>query len=484
MSRDLDSQFEAMIKFAATSYLLADLDLYKSLVSRKKIVRIEDFPDDRYPGKTPSLMNFCKELNDISLITKGEIDERLIIKWVARFIYLVLEGNRDKGIFSALQHSYSYDTIEKLVTENLRIFTEAFVPKDVSNQNYDRLEFCGDNFYNYYFCRYITERLSIQDVNVLTEMKHHYTDTKAFSELSRMIGLNNLIIGKSNDENIIEDVFESFVGAICLFEITVTRRYGFVPEERDIAIEYPDNELTLLANEFKAHAGIMFKFVSFVFGNFSVKTTDLKPSKTFVKELIRTFTPRELSDKLSKSKLTSSKEIQVLDRQFILRPKIPEETIKQIAETFGVDYRKLHFILSTTYIMDKDNVIELSTKTVSNIFYGIMTKNLIAIGVSKYEFVAHKNARIILKESKGDLQLVSQMASQKNFYIDIMKQREEDGISSASYSVIAIKAKPGYKARGTRVTGKLTTPQESAKLFAKIKLSLEIMDAAEKEYTD
>lgn len=108
-----------------------------------------------------------------------------------------------------------------------KYFRDAFVHKSNDPQNnYDYLEFRGDAFVNMAISRYIKNRFPlITSQKWLSKMYHNLRNTNYLSQLSTDLKFNECVSYSSENNfrinNILEDCFESFFGAI----VTVSNKH-------------------------------------------------------------------------------------------------------------------------------------------------------------------------------------------------------------------------------------------------------------------
>ena len=98
----------------------------------------------------------------------------------------------------------------------------------LQKKSYEMLEFYGDSVADRIVRKYLCYRYPNEDEGVLTKIKTNIVDTNTFSKFTRVIGITPYILiskqlenldnglGRSSDEfrKILEDVFESFIGAL------------------------------------------------------------------------------------------------------------------------------------------------------------------------------------------------------------------------------------------------------------------------------
>lgn len=111
--------------------------------------------------------------------------------------------------------------------KQLSLYIEALTHKSYSNEHnlpysYQRLEFLGDSVLNYLTAEYLYNKYNTQTEGYLTIVRKKMVQAKAEAYAAKRINLQNFILlgeglKKSKDiDKILEDCFESFLGAIYL----------------------------------------------------------------------------------------------------------------------------------------------------------------------------------------------------------------------------------------------------------------------------
>ena len=112
----------------------------------------------------------------------------------------------------------------------------------------ERLEFLGDTIIKAVVSEYLFERYPEEDEGFMTRLKTKIENQKSLARFSRKIGLDDFIIissqnelgivGRTNDK-ILEDIFESFIGAMYLDSGFITCKQ-FVRKILETEIDYAD----------------------------------------------------------------------------------------------------------------------------------------------------------------------------------------------------------------------------------------------------
>ena len=117
--------------------------------------------------------------------------------------------------------------------DNMLVFQRAFQnPSFDSTFNYEDLEFLGDAslkaFIPWYFFQRFPQIACSKDVSIMSQLNNKYRSKDTFSQLGERLDLWPYIkyspTSKVNRINLLEDVFEAFVGAL---HKIVDDRYGF-----------------------------------------------------------------------------------------------------------------------------------------------------------------------------------------------------------------------------------------------------------------
>jgi len=166
-----------------------------------------------------------------------------------------------------------YNLFVKLTYSHLSIFQNAFVHssycyRDISENinlmicpsnslklfenSFERLEFLGDSILKTIISSYLYFKYQKADEGILTKMKFKLEDREQFSYFSKKLKLNNfLIISKKLEidnqrfsKKILEDLFESFIGATyCSFGFEFTNKFvvNIIETEVDFNIFFIDD---------------------------------------------------------------------------------------------------------------------------------------------------------------------------------------------------------------------------------------------------
>ena len=95
----------------------------------------------------------------------------------------------------------------------------------LQEKSYERLEFLGDCVIHLILGKYLYIRYENQDEGFMTKLRTKIENSDTLAMLSSIIGLSKYILlskyieinnGRENNQSILEDSFEAFMGALCL----------------------------------------------------------------------------------------------------------------------------------------------------------------------------------------------------------------------------------------------------------------------------
>lgn len=127
----------------------------------------------------------------------------------------------------------SRDVVNALVgtkIKDLALYRRAFTHKSALKRysgltgSYETLEFMGDSVLGFVITKHLFDLHEKEQEGFLTKARTKMVRGKTLCEISKVLGLNKMILmdekgernGWNTNENIMEDVFEAFVGAIYL----------------------------------------------------------------------------------------------------------------------------------------------------------------------------------------------------------------------------------------------------------------------------
>ena len=157
--------------------------------------------------------------NKNNLLNKNDI-ENILKK------YGVFQNINNLNIYQEafVHESYSLPHVKKVMErDNLELGEKLDGVVPLQNSSYERLEFLGDAIIEGIISDYLFERFPDQDEYFLTRMRVSIVKGATCTHISKTLGLGkHLIISKAMEEkenarikeNILEDIFEAFIGAI------------------------------------------------------------------------------------------------------------------------------------------------------------------------------------------------------------------------------------------------------------------------------
>ena len=140
--------------------------------------------------------------------------------------YGIFQNINNLGIYQeAFTHeSYSLPHIQKAIDrDNLKLADKLDGVAPLQNKSYERLEYLGDAIIEGIISKYLFERYPEEDESFLSRMRVSLVKGMNLAYLSRIVGFGkHLLISRTLEEkengrmkeNILEDIFEAFIGAI------------------------------------------------------------------------------------------------------------------------------------------------------------------------------------------------------------------------------------------------------------------------------
>lgn len=138
------------------------------------------------------------------------------------------------------------DRVPYLGIEAMTIWVKALTHETVDNNfNYEELELIGDRMLEAVFTRYILRRFPFLKKSEMSEIKFFYMSKLYQAELSKQLGFGSFILGQDIDlnTNMLEDVFESFFGALVEVSDLVEEGRGYLNSYK--MIEYLFNPIEI-----------------------------------------------------------------------------------------------------------------------------------------------------------------------------------------------------------------------------------------------
>lgn len=183
---------------------------------------------------------------------------------------------------------YVNDLVYERHNVNLALFREALIhesAQESKNGNYNRLEFLGDSVFRLIMSKYLFERYDDENEGFLTKIRIRIECGGSMTELANMIGIKQfIIIDDPLTDDILEDVFEAFIGAFYInfgFKNTRSLVIALIEKHKDLAsfIAFDDNYKDILLRYYHqrqwGHPTYQNKFVDNIYLSI-VKTPDNK----------------------------------------------------------------------------------------------------------------------------------------------------------------------------------------------------------------
>lgn len=160
--------------------------------------------------------NVLVRSNDIINILK-KFDIKIEIKNLCHYQEALTHKSYIKKEYFNIHTSILKQEYDKFIQNNIKII-------DLQESSNERLEFLGDTFIKCIIAKYLYKRFYLEDEGFMTKLKTKLEDTKSLAKYARRLGLEDyILVSKQIDDNngrnadkILEDTFESFIGALYL----------------------------------------------------------------------------------------------------------------------------------------------------------------------------------------------------------------------------------------------------------------------------
>jgi len=149
-----------------------------------------------------------------------------------------------------LKEDYTQKMSKKAPTIELKPIQNPEKAIPIQDEAYERLEFLGDAVLHEILARYIFKRYENEMEGFMTKLRTKIENSESFAHLAKVIGLNEYVLvsqyieltgGRENNESLLEDAFEAFIGALSLDSAdkdpTLCRRFitNLIEEEIDFS---------------------------------------------------------------------------------------------------------------------------------------------------------------------------------------------------------------------------------------------------------
>ena len=149
------------------------------------------------------------------------------------------------------------DQFKKVHHDNIHLYTTAFRHESIKGPSYQRLEFLGDSVIHLSLANYLFNRYNDQDRGFLTKLRIKLENCNSLAHLTKELGLDKFlqIDGVQITDSILEDIMESFIGALylnCSYEDTSFIFIKIIEKYKDISqiLYHDDNYKDILLRYF------------------------------------------------------------------------------------------------------------------------------------------------------------------------------------------------------------------------------------------
>jgi hypothetical protein len=306
----------------------------------------------------------------------------------------------------------------EIYKEYNNIIVQAFTPRTVSHvRSYENLERYGDRVMMLATEDYASETYGnlFRNMAIMTEIEHKFKNTKTYSDLSKIFGTGKFILRKAlNDDDdplettrILEDVFESLIGAIAYIQRDIRRNLKH-PESMKIwqSVGFADNLIRMIFEQTEASMAVD------------------KPAKTYIndlsfifnvdKEKITIYDAKENCDKVVASVATPSSVIDHIARQVgtIKKQQLEEALNQRYSSEIGVDLKHFNSMVMTTVI-----------------------SNLEKAGLTKKVVYQIKNYKIIPPTDRPRFNQITALAESKNYLIEVTRPKDAIEDTKVNFSL-------------------------------------------------
>ena len=282
------------------------------------------------------------------------------------------------------------DLYEKIFARYEQVFRKVFVAEDVSDENYEDLEFAGDAAYKSSLTFQLILVHGVKNKAVSTALRHHFEKTKAMANLAAIFHMEPIIRtnGSKRAEALSEDVCEAVMGAM---EIV----------ERALLQDPTTPEFALLA----AKNGFAERMTRLVFDCTTYNMDVELPGKTFVVGFSHLFS-------------VGGEKISVVDNaaDYKIVLVTPPSVVTLIAKTFAVDVAELGRVLNASFTMSDRSG---NTKFFSSKVFDDIADRLAELGITQQAVQMHKNMRIIPALYHDRMNIIGQIVQNKGYWLGI-----------------------------------------------------------------
>lgn len=189
-------------------------------------------------------------LNEKNVLITESYIEHTLLKYGIKHKVNNLENFRKAMIHTSYllrDDEYWKQQRSKLTNKELDPISDPSKAIPLMTQSYERLEFLGDSVIHLVLAEYFYKRYENEDEGFMTKLRTKIENGDALAHLSKAINLNKYILlsryiekngGRYNNQSILEDAFEAFIGALLLdSDFTVCKNFliKLIEDEIDFA---------------------------------------------------------------------------------------------------------------------------------------------------------------------------------------------------------------------------------------------------------
>ena len=154
-------------------------------------------------------------INVVNIFKKFNIT--IVVKNLSHFQEAFTHKSYIKKEYFNIHTSILKQEFDKLIKNKIKVV-------ELQDSSNERLEFLGDTFIKCVIAKYLFNRFYEEDEGFMTRLKTKLEDTKSLAKYARRLGLEHyILVSKQIEENngrnadkLLEDTFESFIGAVAL----------------------------------------------------------------------------------------------------------------------------------------------------------------------------------------------------------------------------------------------------------------------------
>jgi dsRNA-specific ribonuclease len=220
---------------------------------------------------TTTQISFPETVSDWTPYILNEKNIEITQKYIEDMLksYNIIHTVKHLSNFQRAMTHFSYLDRDRSYYKNNKI-SKYFFGKDIidpiniskkcislQTESYERLEFKGDAVIHHILADYLYNRYSTQDEGFMTKLRTKIENSQTLANFTKVIKLDKYILiskhmekgdSRENNYHILEDAFESFIGALSM-ETTYETCYKFF--EKLIETEIDFGELLHTENNFK-----------------------------------------------------------------------------------------------------------------------------------------------------------------------------------------------------------------------------------------